>query len=137
MFKTVRVNLRQSSSGAALFISRRKISNQANARRGFYSMTAAIKKTCLTAIIILALAALAFAQPQLPAFTARVNDFAGKLSDAKRQQLESLLENFRTRSGIEVAVVTMQYDDLQGYALEDYSVQLAHKWGLGSDSQKR
>ncbi|MFL6212720.1 MAG: TPM domain-containing protein [Blastocatellia bacterium] len=100
-------------------------------------MTAAIKKTCLTAIIILALAALAFAQPQLPVFTAMVNDFAGKLSAAKRQQLESLLENFRTRSGIEVAVVTMRYDDLQGYALEDYSVQLARKWGIGSDSQKR
>jgi uncharacterized protein len=66
-----------------------------------------------------------------------VNDFAGKLSDAKRQQLESLLENFRTRSGIEVALVTMRFDDLQGYAVEDYSLQLARKWGIGGDSEKR
>jgi len=100
-------------------------------------MTAALKKTCLTAIIILALAAVASAQPQLPDYTAMANDFAGKLSDAKRQQLESLLENFRTRSGIEVAVVTMRYDDLQGYPIEDYTLQLARKWGVGGDSEKR
>ena len=100
-------------------------------------MTAALKKTCLTAIIILALAAVALAQPQLPAYTGMVNDFAGKLSDAKRQQIESLLENFRTRSGIEVAVVTMRFDDLQDYPIEDYTLQLARKWGVGGDSQKR
>jgi uncharacterized protein len=100
-------------------------------------MTAALKKLSLCLLIVLALAAVAPAQPQLPAPTGMVNDFAGKLSDAKRQQLESLLENFRARSGIEIAVVTMRFDDLQGYPVEDYSLQLARKWGVGGDSEKR
>ncbi|HJQ27081.1 MAG TPA: TPM domain-containing protein [Blastocatellia bacterium] len=100
-------------------------------------MTDACKQIFLCLILISVLAAIAVAQPQLPAPTGLVNDFAGKLSDAKRQQLETLLENFRARSGIEVAVVTMRYDDLQGYPIEDYSLQLARKWGIGGDAQKR
>ncbi|HKP13488.1 MAG TPA: TPM domain-containing protein [Blastocatellia bacterium] len=89
------------------------------------------------AIVVLALAAAASAQPRLPDPTGMVNDFAGKLSEAKRQQLESLLQNFRTRSGIEVTVVTLPFDDMQGYALEDYSLQLSRKWGVGIGSQGR
>jgi uncharacterized protein len=137
MYKIVRANYRQSSSRAVLFNARPTSSGQSNARRGLYSMTAALKRICLTAIIILTLAVVASAQPQLPAYTAMVNDFAGKLSDAKRQQIETWLENFRARSGIEIAVVTMRYDDLQGYPIEDYTLQLARKWGVGRDSEKR
>src|SRR5689334_1043323 len=107
MCKTVRANHRQSSSRAVLFTARPTSSEQSNVRRGLYSMTAAFKKTFFTAIISLRLAVFASAQPQVPAYTAMVNDFAGKLSDAKRQQIETWLENFRARSGIEVAVVTM------------------------------
>ncbi|MEN3335567.1 MAG: uncharacterized protein V7641_4932 [Blastocatellia bacterium] len=100
-------------------------------------MTAAIKKLFLFTSLIFVLASVAFAQPQLPAYTGMVNDFAGKLSDAKRQQLESLLENFRTRSGIEIAVVTMRFDDLQGYSDAQYALELARKWEIGGDSEKR
>jgi uncharacterized protein len=108
-----------------------------NARRGFHSMTAAIKKTFLSAIILFILATVSFAQPQLPAYTGMVNDFAGKLSDAKRQQLESLLENFDKRSGIQVVIATMRFDDLQGYPIEQYALELGRQWGVGRDSQKR
>ena len=100
-------------------------------------MAGAFKPIFLCLLFIFLSAAVAPAQPQLPAPVGLVNDFAGKLSDAKRQQLETLLENFRDRSGVEVAVVAMRYDDLQGYAIEDYSLQLARKWGVGGDSQKR
>ena len=100
-------------------------------------MTVALKKTLLCLSLILALAAVALAQPQLPAYTGMVNDFAGKLSADKRQQLESLLDNFRARSGVEIAVATMRFDDMQGYPIEDYGLQLARKWGVGGDAQKR
>ncbi len=100
-------------------------------------MTVALKRTLLCLSLILALAAVALAQPQLPAYTGMVNDFAGKLSADKRQQLESLLENFRARSGVEIAVATMRFDDMQGYPIEDYSLQLGRKWGVGGDAQKR
>jgi len=100
-------------------------------------MTAALKRIILSTMIIFVLAGLALAQPQLPAPTGMVNDFAGKLSDGNRQQLESLLKNFRTRSNIEITVVTMKFDDLQGYSVADYTLQLGRKWGIGRDSEKR
>jgi uncharacterized protein len=139
MHQIVRGSLQQSSSRTPPLIAGPTSGDEFNARRGFYSMTAAIKTAFLSTIILLVLASVAFAQPQLPdpMPNAMVNDFAGKLSEAKRQELESLLENFRTRSGIEVAIVTMRFDDLQGYPVEDYSIQLARKWGIGGDSQKR
>jgi len=66
-----------------------------------------------------------------------VNDFAGKLSPATKQQLETLLTNFKDRSGgIEVSVVTVPYDKLGGYPIEDYSLGLARKWGIGAGSDK-
>jgi uncharacterized protein len=111
--------------------------DERKARRGFHSMTVAIKKTFLSAIIILVLAAVAFAQPQLPSYTGMVNDFAGKLNDGKKQQLESLLENFDKRSGVQVVIATVNYDDLQGYPIDQYALELGRKWEVGRDSQKR
>jgi uncharacterized protein len=99
-------------------------------------MTAVIKKTFLSTLIILMLAAIAFAQPQFPTYTGMVNDFAGKLSDGKKQQLESLLENFDKRSGVQVVIATVNYDDLQGYPIEQYALELGRKWAVGRDSQK-
>src|SRR5205085_6724882 len=137
MSKTVRGSLPQSSSRAEPFIIGLTGRDEYRAWRGFHLMTVALKRTLLCLSLILALAAVALAQPQLPAYTGMVNDFAGKLSADKRQQLESLLENFRARSGVEIAVVTMRFDDLQGYPIEDYSLQLARQWGVGGDSTKR
>ena len=66
-----------------------------------------------------------------------LNDFAGKLSPASRQQIETLLESFRDRTGIEVAEVTVPFDDMQGYSIEEYALQLGRQWGVGRDSEKR
>src|ERR1051325_11422052 len=106
----VRGNLQQSSSRAEQFIAKRTTCGERNARRGFHLMTAAVKQLFLSTLLILGLAAVVLAQPQLPAYTAMVNDFAGKLSDGTRQQLETVLEKFRDRSGIEIAIVTMKFD---------------------------
>jgi uncharacterized protein len=66
-----------------------------------------------------------------------VNDFAGKLSPATKQQLETLLTNFRDRSGgIEVSVVTIPFEKMVGYPIEDYSLGLARRWGIGAGSDK-
>jgi uncharacterized protein len=133
----VRGNLQLSSSGAKPFITNGSIRDERNAWRGFHSMTAALKRIVLSTMIILVLAAAGLAQPQVPAYTGMVNDFAGKLSDGTKQQLESLLKNFRTRSSIEIAVVTMKFDDLQGYSNAEYALELGRKWGVGRDSQAR
>src|SRR5256714_1859364 len=137
MHRTVRASLPQSSSRTESFIIRLESREEYKAGRGLHSMTGAIKQTFLCLILIVVFAAVALAQPQLPAPTGMVNDFAGKLNDAKRQQLESLLENFRARSGVEIAIVTMRYDDLQGYSDADYALELGRKWGVGRDADKR
>src|SRR5215471_10047723 len=50
------------------------------------------------------------AEPDYPQPQGMVNDFAGKLSPATKQQLETLLTNFKDLSGgIEVSVVTFLF----------------------------
>jgi len=77
------------------------------------------------------------AEPDYPQPQGMVNDFAGKLSPATKQQLETLLTNFKDRSGgIEVSVVTVPYEKLGDYPIEDYALGLARKWGIGAGSDK-
>lgn len=89
-----------------------------------------------TAAVVL-LAAASFADPTLPQPQGMVNDFAGKLSPSARQQIETLLLNFRDRTNIEVVEVTIPFDDMQGYPIEDYALRVGREWGLGRDSGKR
>lgn len=96
-----------------------------------------MKKSITAAVLLLFLAVTSNAEPTIPPPQGFVNDFASKLTPDTKQKLESLLENFRNRTGVEVAVVTMNFDDLQGYPISDYSVYLGRQWGLGRDSEKR
>src|SRR2546428_876946 len=100
-------------------------------------MTSAFKRLLTTALALLLLATAAFADPQLPQPQGMLSDFAGKLSPSTKQQIETLLRNFRDRTGIEVAVVTINFDDMQGYAIEEYALRLGRQWGVGRDSEKR
>lgn len=96
-----------------------------------------LKRLFVTAAAVALLASVSNAQPQVPQPQGMVNDFAGKLSDGTRQQLETLLRNFRDRSGVEIAVVTVNSDDMKGYPIEDYTLQLGRQWGVGRDSTGR
>ncbi len=100
-------------------------------------MTKAIKLVLSSAAIVFVIATVSFADLQLPQPQGMLNDFAGKLSPASKQQLETLLENFRGRTGIEISVVTVSFDDMQGYPIEEYALQLGRQWGVGRDSEKR
>ena len=97
----------------------------------------AIKRFFMAAAGAALLASVCNAQPQLPPPQGMVSDFAGKLSPGARQQIETLLTNFRDRSGIEIAVVTIPFDDMQGYPIEDFALKLGRQWGVGRDSEKR
>lgn len=100
-------------------------------------MTKAIKLVLSSAAIVLVIATVSFADLQLPQPMGMLNDFAGKLSPASKQQIETLLQNFRDRTGIEIAVVTVSFDDMQGYPIEEYALRLGRQWGVGRDSEKR
>ncbi len=99
-------------------------------------MFRAFSRTVSSLAIIFFISSLAAAQPQLPEPVGMVNDFAGKLSPETRQSLENLLTNFRTRTGIELAVVITPEESLQGYTIEEYALNLGRKWKVGRASDK-
>ncbi|HYP26300.1 MAG TPA: TPM domain-containing protein [Blastocatellia bacterium] len=99
-------------------------------------MKRAISGSLKVAGLLLILFSTSQAQLNLPQPQGMMNDFSGALSPETRSHLENLLRNFRDRTGIEVALVTMSADDLQGYPIEEYSLQLGRQWGIGRDSEK-
>lgn len=73
---------------------------------------------------------------QLPKAQGFVSDFANKLSPEARQILENHLKDFADRGGIDLAVVTISFDEMKGMAMEDYSLQLGRQWGIGRGPEK-
>jgi uncharacterized protein len=59
-----------------------------------------------------------------------VNDFAGVLNPATRQQLAALATELNQKTKSQLAVVIV--NTLNGQPIEDYSVALATNWGIGS-----
>ncbi|HYN24975.1 MAG TPA: TPM domain-containing protein [Pyrinomonadaceae bacterium] len=72
---------------------------------------------------------------QLPARTGYVNDFAHVVDDPTRQRLDTILDNLKTRSGIELNLATVQTTGNQD--IFAFSRQLAGDWGVGSRGSSR
>lgn len=71
----------------------------------------------------------------LPARTGYVNDFAQVVDDTTRQRLDTILDNLKKRSGIELDLVTVQTTgNLDIFA---FSRLLAGDWGIGSRGSSR
>lgn len=66
----------------------------------------------------------------LPARTGYMNDFAQVVDDTTKQRLETILDSFKKRCGIELNLATVQNTGNQGIFL--FSRQLAGEWGVGS-----
>lgn len=58
-----------------------------------------------------------------------VNDFAGVLTTQERDNLERMLLSYNDSTSTQIYVVTV--NDLQGYAISDFSFRLGEKWGIG------
>lgn len=71
----------------------------------------------------------ALSLPEAPTTNTYVFDYAGVLNDSTEQQLNSSLAQFEKDKTTEIAVVTVS--SLQDYPIEDYSIELARKWGIG------
>lgn len=67
---------------------------------------------------------------QVPALTAPVMDTAGLLSAEEREDLAKYAYEIYTHNGPQVTIYIVP--DLQGYAIEDYSIKVAEKWQLGT-----
>jgi uncharacterized protein len=99
------------------------------------SLRAALRRPAVWLLLCaLAMAALApgKADAQAPALNPQgyINDFAGVLTPATRQQLTALATELNQKTKSQLAVVTVK--TLDGRPIEDYSVALASSWGIGS-----
>ena len=66
----------------------------------------------------------------LPAPTGHVNDYAGVIDEAAKQELERRLRDFQAASGIELAVAVV--NTTGDRPIFDYSLAVARGWGIGS-----
>jgi uncharacterized protein len=64
-----------------------------------------------------------------------VNDFAEVLSQATKFQLTSLCTEVDQKAHAQIAVVTIQ--SLDGRSIDEFSVDLATKWGIGPKQSER
>lgn len=90
-------------------------------------------RVVLCCLLWLSIATTAYAQKTsspLAAPTGYVNDYAGVVDAASKQQMETILTNLKTRGDIEFAVVTVPTTG--GQDIFDYSLAVARGWGIGS-----
>ena len=71
----------------------------------------------------------AFAQPDFPPLTGRVVDQAGILLDGTEINLTRTLKRYEEQTTNQIVVVTVE--SLQGYAIEDFGLELGRHWGIG------
>lgn len=69
----------------------------------------------------------------LPAPTSPVNDYAGVFDAGSKQQLETKLKDFKTKTGVELAVAVVK--TTSDRPIFDYSLAVARGWGIGSKEQ--
>jgi uncharacterized protein len=58
-----------------------------------------------------------------------VNDFAKVMTIGEVKTLDAILANYEKKSTIEIAIVTIP--SLEGQSIEEYTIGLAQKWGVG------
>jgi uncharacterized protein len=66
----------------------------------------------------------------LPRPTGFVNDFAGVIPGPYAERIEATAGNLKSRTGVEIAVVTVDTIEPWG-SIEEYSIALASEWGIG------
>jgi tetratricopeptide (TPR) repeat protein/uncharacterized membrane protein YgcG len=69
------------------------------------------------------------AQTQAQKPTGHVNDLAAVVNETTRQQLETILTNLKTKTGIEFDIAVVQTTG--GKKIEEFSLELAKDWNVG------
>jgi uncharacterized protein len=63
-----------------------------------------------------------------------VNDFAGVLDEGSKQRITAISSALKEKTGAEIAVVTVD-TIAPSESVEDYSVELASRWGIGKKGE--
>ncbi|WP_426110656.1 TPM domain-containing protein [Massilia sp. PWRC2] len=84
----------------------------------------------LIALCLLAgMAGAVMAQQPVPKLTALVTDQAGMLDAEQRQKLDTVLTDYQTRTGSQIAVLTVKTTEPE--QIEQYSIRVTDAWKLG------
>jgi uncharacterized protein len=86
-------------------------------------------------LLLLPIALQAESVKSLPAPTGYINDFAGVISPATKQQMETLCGAVDRQAHAQIAVVTIKtLDDDQ--TIEEFATELEDKWGVGNKDDR-
>ncbi len=84
------------------------------------------KKICIVLFLLLGIV---IAQPKIPVITKYANDFSNTLSINELNYFNKLLYNFEQRTSNQVVFVIIE--SLEGYPIEEYTLQLSEKNKIG------
>ncbi|MGQ0743530.1 MAG: TPM domain-containing protein [Acidimicrobiales bacterium] len=73
------------------------------------------------------------ADEHIPEFSAPVVDVADAMDDGAQDALSATLEDYRRRTGNQVAVAVVA--GIERQSIEDYSIDLARAWGVGEEGR--
>src|SRR5579884_706433 len=104
-------------------------------RRHFVNRRLPLARLGLCLFVLLVASSLRAERPDRLKPVGYVNDFAGVLQPATRERLENLLSELNRKTGAQVAVVTVH--SLEGIPIEDFSLDLATRWGIGPKQSDR
>jgi uncharacterized protein len=87
----------------------------------------------LSLLVFLLTIPAAFSQDApLPASTGFVNDFAGVMDPAVKQQLETRLKEFKEKTNPQVEIAVVTVNTTGDRPIFDYSLRIAREWKIGS-----
>jgi uncharacterized protein len=93
-----------------------------------------MRKTVPILALLPLLLALPLAAAEFPKPVGYVNDFAGVIDDASKQQMDGIIRAVERATGAEIAVVTVQSIEPYG-SIEEYGIALASEWGIGKEGK--
>lgn len=87
------------------------------------------------AVVFAALNLCCFAKAEIPEPTNRffINDFANVIDDETEQYIFEQGKAYNGNGGPQVVVLTMQ--SIDGYSVEEFSIETARKWGIGDKDE--
>jgi len=91
-----------------------------------------MKKIAFAAVALLFLLAVHAHAQDIPEPKGFVNDFANIIADDIKVRIDSSLRSYERATTIEMAIVSVP--SLEGRTVEDYTIALANKWGVGKKS---
>jgi uncharacterized protein len=86
----------------------------------------------LALLVVFLTVTAAFSQDSLPQPTGQVNDFAGVMDAATKQQLETRLREFKQKTNPQVEIAVAIVNTTGDKPIFDYSIELARQWKIGS-----